>query len=97
MAAAVPNGEPSVRKPIKVNCAVFFEPATQSPPEGPNLEQNLGSKEGTGTDRRRASVAAEAADRPWQRAGLPDVCRGERPPAERDRRSGADRRHRQHD
>ena len=48
-------------------------------------------------DAGRPPVAAEAADRARQGAGLPDLRAGERSPALRDRRSGADRRHRQHD
>ena len=42
-------------------------------------------------------VAAQAADRARQGTELPDLRRSQRPPAVRDRRSGADRRHRADD
>ena len=46
---------------------------------------------------RGSPVAVEAADRARQGAGLPDLRRSQRSPAVRDRRSGADRRHRADD
>ena len=46
---------------------------------------------------RRPPVAAQAADCARQGTKLPDLRRGQRPPAVRDRRSGADRRHRADD
>jgi hypothetical protein len=77
-------------------------------PVGPRRQRHPARKGGPGSERRRRSyrdrltcqhaggspVAAQAADRTRQRAGVPDVRRGQRPPALRDRGSGADRRHR---
>ena len=87
--------------PLKVGGARRRRPeATQSP-------RSQGRQEGAGAEKleirlppihaRGSPVAAQAADRARQGAGLPDLRRGQRSPAVRDRRSGADRRHRQHD
>ena len=48
-------------------------------------------------DARGSSVAVETPDRARQGTGLPDLRRSQRSPAVRDRRSGADRRHRADD
>ena len=66
------------------------------PPRGVHFDQKSAGRH-SDSNRGRASIATEAVDRARQGTGLPHLRRGQRPFAQRDRRSRADRRHRQHD